>query len=115
MKIVYRTLFGKLKLVSPRLYDCPCQESGRQAFPITLASFDKLELLVTQFALDALRRPVQERRRLQQNPLKARRGSAACSQGPRLTSVRRTSASTRGLQQNRAGAVARYLSQTLVQ
>jgi hypothetical protein len=29
--IVYRTLFGKLTLISPRLYDCACQKQGRQS------------------------------------------------------------------------------------
>jgi hypothetical protein len=28
-EIVYRTLFGKLRLESPRLYACPCQQRGR--------------------------------------------------------------------------------------
>jgi hypothetical protein len=28
-EIVYRTLFGKLRLDSPRLYTCPCQQRGR--------------------------------------------------------------------------------------
>jgi hypothetical protein len=26
--IIYRTVFGKLNLASPRLYDCPCQKAG---------------------------------------------------------------------------------------
>ncbi len=31
-EIVYRTLFGKLKLASPRLYECSCQQGeGRQS------------------------------------------------------------------------------------
>lgn len=29
--LVYRTLFGKFNLVSPRLYDCPCQNHGRHS------------------------------------------------------------------------------------
>ena len=29
--IVYRTLFGKLNLVSPRLYDCSCQDQCRHS------------------------------------------------------------------------------------
>ena len=29
--VVYRTLFGKLNLKSPRLYDCPCQNHGRRS------------------------------------------------------------------------------------
>jgi hypothetical protein len=29
--IVYRTLFGKVNLVSPRLYDCACQNHGRHS------------------------------------------------------------------------------------
>ena len=29
--IVYRTLFGKLRLNSPRLYDCACQNHGRRS------------------------------------------------------------------------------------
>ncbi len=28
--VIYRTVFGKLNLASPRLYDCPCQKSGRR-------------------------------------------------------------------------------------
>ena len=29
--IAYRTVFGKLNIVSPRLYDCPCQNNGRHS------------------------------------------------------------------------------------
>jgi hypothetical protein len=29
--IAYRTVFGKLNLVSPRLYDCRCQNNGRHS------------------------------------------------------------------------------------
>ena len=29
--VVYRTLFGRLNLKSPRLYDCPCQKPGRRS------------------------------------------------------------------------------------
>ena len=29
--IVFRTLFGKLSLNSPRLYDCACQKPGRRS------------------------------------------------------------------------------------
>jgi hypothetical protein len=29
--IVYRTLFGKLNLISPRFYDCACQNQGRHS------------------------------------------------------------------------------------
>jgi hypothetical protein len=54
-EIVYRTLFGKLKLVSPRLYDCPCQGAGRHSTsPLTelLAARTAPELLYleTKFA-----------------------------------------------------------------
>jgi hypothetical protein len=31
-EIVYRTLFGKLHLKSPRLYRCRCQQQGEQTF-----------------------------------------------------------------------------------
>ncbi len=35
-EIVYRTLFGKLRLDSPRLYACPCQEKDRASVsPLT--------------------------------------------------------------------------------
>jgi len=35
-EIVYRTLFGKLELESPRLYECPCQQeaSRRSVSPL---------------------------------------------------------------------------------
>ena len=34
--LVYRTLFGKFNLVSPRLYDCTCQNHGRHSLnPLT--------------------------------------------------------------------------------
>ena len=54
-RIVYRTLFGKLNLISPRLYDCPCQGRGRHsASPLTqlLTSYCAPELLYleTKFA-----------------------------------------------------------------
>jgi hypothetical protein len=54
-EIVYRTLFGKLKLVSPRLYDCPCQESGRHSTsPLTellaARTAPELSYLETKFA-----------------------------------------------------------------
>ena len=42
--IVYRTLFGKLNLISPRLYDCPCQKQGRHS------SSPLAELLTTHCA-----------------------------------------------------------------
>jgi hypothetical protein len=29
--IAYRTVFGKISLLSPRLYDCPCQNRGRHS------------------------------------------------------------------------------------
>lgn len=29
--ITYRTVFGKLNIVSPRLYDCPCQNNGQHS------------------------------------------------------------------------------------
>jgi hypothetical protein len=29
--LVYRTLFGKFNFISPRLYDCPCQNHGRHS------------------------------------------------------------------------------------
>lgn len=53
--IVYRTLFGKLNLNSPRLYDCPCQKHGRRSSsPLTelLTSHCTPELtyLQTKFA-----------------------------------------------------------------
>lgn len=31
-EVVMRTVFGKLKIESPRLYCCGCQEVGRQSF-----------------------------------------------------------------------------------
>lgn len=31
-EIVFRTLFGELRLPSPRLYSCSCQEAGRTSF-----------------------------------------------------------------------------------
>jgi hypothetical protein len=54
-EIVYRTLFGKLKLVSPRLYDCPCQKSGRHSTsPLTellaARTAPELSYLETKFA-----------------------------------------------------------------
>jgi hypothetical protein len=54
-EIVYRTLFGKLKLVSPRLYDCPCQGSGRHSTsPLTellaARTAPELSYLETKFA-----------------------------------------------------------------
>ena len=36
-EIVYRTLFGKLRLGSPRLYACPCQEAAPRASTSPLA------------------------------------------------------------------------------
>ena len=53
--IVYRTLFGKLNLVSPRLYDCPCQKHGRQSSSplaqlLTSHCSPELQYLETNFA-----------------------------------------------------------------
>lgn len=31
-ELVYRTLFGKLRVLSPRLYTCPCQPQGHKSF-----------------------------------------------------------------------------------
>jgi hypothetical protein len=31
-EVVFRTLFGELRLSSPRFYSCPCQEAGRTSF-----------------------------------------------------------------------------------
>lgn len=31
-ELVYRTLFGKLRVLSPRLYTCPCQPQGQKSF-----------------------------------------------------------------------------------
>jgi hypothetical protein len=50
-RIVYRTLFGKCNLVSPRLYDCPCRNNGRHsASPLAerLTSHCAPELLYLQ-------------------------------------------------------------------
>ena len=46
--IVYRTVFGKLNIVSPRLYDCPCQNNGRHS------SSPLAELLCTHCAPELL-------------------------------------------------------------
>ncbi|MCR4297693.1 MAG: ISKra4 family transposase, partial [Gallionella sp.] len=46
--IVYRTLFGKLNLNSPRLYDCPCHKHGRHS------SSPLAELLTTHCAPELL-------------------------------------------------------------
>ena len=46
--VVYRTLFGKLNLISPRLYDCPCQNHGRHS------SSPLAELLTTHCAPELL-------------------------------------------------------------
>ena len=53
--IVYRTLFGKLNLVSHRLYDCPCQKHGRQSSSplaqlLTSHCSPELQYLETKFA-----------------------------------------------------------------
>lgn len=46
--LAYRTLFGKVNLVSPRLYDCPCQNHGRHS------SSPLAELLSTHCAPELL-------------------------------------------------------------
>ena len=46
--IIYRTVFGKLNLASPRLYDCPCQKPGRHS------SSPLAELLSTHTAPELL-------------------------------------------------------------
>src|SRR5258708_22832402 len=46
--LVYRTLFGKFNVVSPRLYDCPCQNHGRHS------SSPLAELLITHCAPELL-------------------------------------------------------------
>ena len=46
--IAYRTVFGKLNIVSPRLYDCPCQNNGRHS------SSPLAELLSTHCAPELL-------------------------------------------------------------
>lgn len=53
--IVYRTLFGKLNLISLRLYDCPCQKQGRQSSSplaqlLTSHCSPELQYLETKFA-----------------------------------------------------------------
>jgi len=53
--IVYRTLFGKLNLNSPRLYDCPCQKPGRRSTSplsdlLTSHCAPELTYLQTKFA-----------------------------------------------------------------
>lgn len=53
--IVYRTLFGKLTLVSPRLYDCACQNRSRHSSSpltqlLTTHSAPELLYLETKFA-----------------------------------------------------------------
>jgi hypothetical protein len=54
-RIVYRTLFGKLKLNSPRFYDCPCQNQDRHSSSplaqlLTTHSAPELQYLETKFA-----------------------------------------------------------------
>lgn len=46
--IIYRTVFGKLNLASPRLYDCPCQKPDRHS------SSPLAELLSTHTAPELL-------------------------------------------------------------
>ena len=53
--VVYRTLFGKLNLHSPRLYDCPCQSRGRRSSSplselLTSHCAPELSYLQTKFA-----------------------------------------------------------------
>jgi hypothetical protein len=53
--VVYRTLFGKLNLHSPRLYDCPCQNHGRRSSSplselLTSHCAPELSYLQTKFA-----------------------------------------------------------------
>lgn len=53
--IVYRTLFGKLRLNSPRLYDCACQNHGRRSTSplselLTSHCAPELTYLQTKFA-----------------------------------------------------------------
>lgn len=53
--IVYRTLFGKLNLNSPRLYDCSCQNQGRHSSSplsqmLTTHYAPELQYLETKFA-----------------------------------------------------------------
>jgi hypothetical protein len=53
--IVYRTLFGKLRINSPRLYDCPCQNQGRHSSSplaklLTTHCAPELQYLETKFA-----------------------------------------------------------------
>ena len=53
--IVYRTLFGKFNLISPRLYDCPCQHHGRHsssplADMLSTHCAPELQYLETKFA-----------------------------------------------------------------
>jgi hypothetical protein len=53
--IVYRTVFGKLNLTSPRLYDCACQKSGRHSSSplaelLTTHTAPELVYLETKFA-----------------------------------------------------------------
>lgn len=53
--IVYRTLFGKLNLISPRLYDCNCQNQGRHSSSplaqlLTMHCAPELLYLETKFA-----------------------------------------------------------------
>lgn len=54
-QIVYRTVFGKLKLTSPRLYACPCQNIGQHSSsPLTellsTHTAPELSYLETKFA-----------------------------------------------------------------
>jgi hypothetical protein len=53
--VVYRTLFGKLNLISPRLYDCSCQNHGRHSSSplaqlLTTHCTPELQYLETKFA-----------------------------------------------------------------
>ena len=53
--IVYRTLFGKLNLTSPRLYDCRCQSHGRRSSSplkqlLTTHGSAEFQYLQTKFA-----------------------------------------------------------------
>jgi hypothetical protein len=53
--IVYRTLFGKLNLISPRLYDCSCQNQDRHSSSplaqlLTMHCAPELLYLETKFA-----------------------------------------------------------------
>jgi hypothetical protein len=53
--IIYRTLFGKLNLISPRFYDCSCQNQGRHSSSplaqlLTTHCAPELQYLETKFA-----------------------------------------------------------------